>query len=122
MFIRFFLVLFFLCTPFLSQADLLVDCSDSDSSAVISIPKPLDKIFQLNCTVFGHVITSKENLSMVYMATMQPVLIPAQLSRNPIQRNNNNYFKSIRFRELKKDEIEEKYRLIRNKLGGKDVA
>jgi hypothetical protein len=105
-----------LTTPLVSQANILIDCANTDDSAITEMPPPINKIMQVNCTVFGHVITSIDGVSMIYAATMQPLLIPAQLSKNPKQRGNANYFKSITHRDLSTSEIKQKYALIKNKF------
>lgn len=103
-------------TSSVSQANILINCNDSDTAAVLEMPSPMNKILKVDCTLFGHVVTTNVGVSMVYAKNMQPFFIPAQLSKTPKQRGNANFFKSISHHELTSQEIREKYALIKEQF------
>lgn len=102
---KYLLIFILLWIPAQVIADPAGDCSGTPSSAVTSLPSPLDKWAQLACTPYGHIITNKDGWVWTYPGGYNPVIIPSQMVRtNPEQLANESYFTMIEMREIQGNE------------------
>jgi hypothetical protein len=87
------------------------DCTGSSATAVMTLPKPLDKWGRIACTQFGHVLTAHEGWLWVMPRQRTPVLVPSQMvDRMPVPLGNKSYFSAIDIVRVSGEEFERAYR------------
>ncbi|UZJ43817.1 hypothetical protein OOT55_14290 [Marinimicrobium sp. C6131] len=96
-----------------ANAEPVGDCKGTPSSAVTSLPEPLNKWGQIVCTPYGHIITNKEGWIWSNPGSYSPVMIPSQIVRdNPEPLANESYFTKIEMSEVSGKEAQESVNLF----------
>ena len=96
------------------RAASLGDCAGSPPQAVMTLPAPLDKWGQIDCTPYGHVLAGRGNWTWIWPDGSGTVFIPSQLVMNNPQRlGNRSYFTQIEIMRVRGAEFDEAYETFR---------
>ena len=94
-----------------------VDCSDSPTEAVMSLPVPLSKWGQIACTPFGHVLASHEGWVWSWPDGSGMVFLPSQMvARDPLPLGSHSYFTKIEMIKVNGAEFYDAYNLFKEGL------
>src|SRR5882672_2963580 len=76
-------------------------CAGTPRDAVTTIPAPLRKWAHIDCTPFGHVLTSRDGWMWAWLDGSGKVLVPSQMvEKDPDRVGNESYFTAIEVTEL----------------------
>ena len=119
-----FLFVLTVCAGFTEgpRAAAVSDCAGSPSEAVMTLPAPLDKWGQINCTPYGHVLAGRGSWTWIWPDGSGTVFIPSQLvMNNPERLGNRSYFSHIEIERVRGAEFEEAYETFREGMDLREV-
>ena len=106
------------------EKSLVIGCEGAPKAAIVTLPAQAAKWASLQCTIYGHMITSARDWMWVYPGNPAPVIFPAQMvMRNPQEVGHKSYFKSVRFLRLDNKEAARQFSIFSKNFQhvGKDV-
>lgn len=87
------------------QPEFEISCHDGPKDMVMEVPKLVQALASIKCTIYGQILTGAEGILWNYPGGFSPVIIPAQMVRaQPEKVNNEFHFTSVAAKKLNQKE------------------
>ena len=104
-----------------TKRDIMIDCADAPTAAVLELPEILADWAQVRCTIYGDVILPSEDWRWAAPTGWAPVFFPAQRVKQPVEVRHEKYFSSITFVPIDEETATKAFQLLQPEgisLGG----
>jgi len=96
-----------------AAADDENDCRGTPSEAIVTLPAPLRKWGQIECTPYGHILVGRDGWVWAQLDGGSKVFVPSQMvDRDPELLGNTSYFTAIEVSQLDNEITEGALRLF----------
>lgn len=93
------------------EPEFEISCQDGPNNMVTDLPKLVNSLASVKCTVYGQILTGADGVLWNYPGGFAPVIIPAQMVRTqPEKVNNKFHFTSVTAKKLDQKEAIEIYK------------